>query len=42
MEFESELEFEFAFTLESGLKELTFGPIPIPTSVQFGSLSGIP
>ena len=32
---ESELEFEFAFALEFGLEELTFGPISIPTGVQF-------
>ena len=33
--FEIALELEFAFALEFGFKELTFGPISIPTGVPF-------
>ena len=35
IEFEIELEFEFAVALECRFKELTFGPISIPTGVPF-------
>ena len=34
-EFEIALEFELGAALEFGFKELTFGPISIPTGVQF-------